>query len=572
MLEGPHYNANMLFIKVMANFDVSKTDLCTKYRLGLENALAKADFLNEPDTVLVQAFTLFLFIARRHENPRVVYMMTGLVIRMAQYIGLHRDGAHFKHLTPFEVEMRRRVWWVVCMLDMRSSEDQGTDLTIASGSFDTKIPLNINDTDIGPESKEMPAERYGVTDMSFPRIAASMTDVMRKMMALGITDDMSIIEEKGRLVNEIYQKFDQEYFQHSTESGNIAYWVAASVARLIMAKMTLIVFLPIIFSTQNQHMTAELRNKLLISAIEVAEYNHVLNAEQACRQWRWVYQTHTHWHAIVYLMIETSRRPWSPMVERAWVALHSSWLIPSQASAEKNRGIWIPLRRLIGKAGKHRNSELARLRANPQAAALLEVEDQEGPWPSSSGPFATGSSAVTFRERWRQLIAAPDASREDTSAMSSSGAEPNILLSAPTYRDPSPVPPISDVSTGFSGATAAFGSTHLEAPVTSTIATHAGVGDRQQEPGATTDAYQTPSFAQADMQSFDPAPAIPADWSAGLSMGPGFIPGLWGQADGPVDVSASLEGDFLNPNMDFGGEVNWFEWFESAKGIDEDKN
>src|SRR5215469_13666441 len=146
----------------MTNFGSSKTDLSLKYRLGLEHALAKADFLNVPDIVLVQALALFLCLVRRHDSPRFVWMMTGLLIRMAQYLGLQRDGTHFEHLTPFEIEMRRRVWFTVGMLDMRASEDQGTDMTITNGSFDTKAPLNINEADIDPESKQMPPERDGV--------------------------------------------------------------------------------------------------------------------------------------------------------------------------------------------------------------------------------------------------------------------------------------------------------------------------------------------------------------------------------------------------------------------------
>ena len=98
-----------LLEQVMIKFGSSKTDLNLKYRIGLEHALAKADFLNAPDIVLVQAFAIFLLLLRRHDSPRFVWMMTGLLIRMAQYLGLQRDGAHFEHLTPFDIEMRRKL-------------------------------------------------------------------------------------------------------------------------------------------------------------------------------------------------------------------------------------------------------------------------------------------------------------------------------------------------------------------------------------------------------------------------------------------------------------------------------
>ena len=114
----------------MTNFGEAKLDLLLRYRRGLETAFAKADFLNSPNTTLLQAFALFLFLVRCYDSPRYVWMQTGLLVRMAHYVGLQRDGAQFNHLSPYEIEMRRRVWWAVILLDVRASEDQGTDTII----------------------------------------------------------------------------------------------------------------------------------------------------------------------------------------------------------------------------------------------------------------------------------------------------------------------------------------------------------------------------------------------------------------------------------------------------------
>lgn len=554
----------------MTNFGSSKTDLNLKYRLGLEHALAKADFLNVPDITLVQAFALFLCLVRRHDSPRFVWMMTGLVIRMAQYLGLQRDGTHFKHLTPFEIEMRRKVWWAVCMLDVRASEDQGTDLTITSGSFDTRIPLNINDADIDPETKQMPTERDGVTDMSFARIWFGIGDIMRQMMALSVRDGVAGLEDQSRLLNEIYQKFEQGYCQYTTESGNIAYWVGVTISRLVMAKMTLIVFLPVLFSSPSEQISDEVRAKLLVSAIEVAEYNHALNAEQACRQWRWIYQTYTHWHAIVYLMIEISRRPWSPIVERAWVALHSSWLIPVQTPIDKNLRIWVPLRKLMDKACKHRNGELNRLRADHQAAARLEIEDQKIPLPSSSGPFPTGSSVDIFRERWRQLVATPEGSGDGTKTSGISGAglaDPSVhttYTSQPTARF------IYADSPGVSSSKMTFEPTYLGTSGQQAGQTLEGTNIRDLEPAITTNAPSKLASGQIVGPSYNSFPTVPTDWSDGRTMEPGVVPWLWADADSSVDVFSNVNVGSIDVNMDLDGEVNWYNWVEAAKGTEWD--
>ncbi|KIW29504.1 uncharacterized protein PV07_05317 [Cladophialophora immunda] len=551
---------------VMTHFGAPKSELSLKYRLGLEHCLAKADFLTVPNLALVQAFALFLCLARRHDSPRFVWMMTGLVIRMAQFLGLQRDGVHFKHQAPFEIEMRRRLWWTLCRLDLRASEDQGTDLTIVNGSFDTKIPLNINDADIHPESKLTPTERYGVTDMTFARISAGIVDVMRQMMTLSAGDGVAGLEHQNHLLNEIYQKFEQEYFQHTFESGNIAYWVAVTVARMVMAKMTLIVFLPALFSTPGEHISDEIRIKLLVSAIEVAEYNHALNTEQACRHWRWLYQSHTHWHAIVYLLIEISQRPWSSTVERAWVALHSKWLIPTQALTDKNLRIWIPLRKLMTKALKHRDAELQRLRADPQAAAMLEIEDIKNPVPASSGPFSAGSSVDVFRERWRQLVAMPTEPPDQRYASQA----PNMGLAGPTVHGIYTQP----LSAGFvpSGG---LGDLDFHVPVETP---YLGTNGQQfnvpnpnkPKPPITTDVFGALASNQAQEQSYNSNSTVPHEWADGRTMGPGFYPWLWADADPSVDVFSNWDVDSVDANIDLGGEVNWYDWVKSARGTEWD--
>ncbi|KAL9618378.1 MAG: hypothetical protein Q9160_006886 [Pyrenula sp. 1 TL-2023] len=541
-----------------------KTDLILKYRLGLEHALAEADFLNVPNILLVQALTIFLFLARRHDSPRFVWMMTGSVVRMSQYLGLQRDGTHFKHLTPFEIEMRRRVWWAVCMLDLRASEDQAMDLTITGGSFDTKIPLNINDADITPESKQLPTERYGITDMSFERICAAITEIMRQMMARGAGNDPADLEDQSLSLNRIYQKFEEEYLQFTTESGNITYWVAVTVARITMAKMALIVFLPVLFSSPGEHISDEIRTKLLVSAIEVAEYNHALNAERACRHWRWIYQTYTHWHAIIYLAIETSRRPWSATVERAWVGLHSCWLIPAQNPIDKDLRIWIPLRKLMHKARKHRDAELTRLRADPQEAAMLEMEDHQIPLPSSSGPFPTGSSVEKFRERWRQLVATPSEYEHDAQASGSSGTElVNQSINASYAAQPTPrLTPGHDARPDTMSAniysTANRRQTGRNREITDT-------DFRDSEPAAMTDTLNESAWKELDVPSLESFPSVPTDWSDGRTMGPGFVPWLWADADPSIDVFSNMDVDPIYNNMDFDREMDWYNWLESAQ-------
>jgi hypothetical protein len=558
----------------MASFGSSKSELNLKYRLGLEHALAKADFLNAPDIVLVQAFAIFLFLVRRHDSPRFVWMMTGLVIRMAQALGMHRDGTHFEHLTPYEVEMRRRIWWALCLLDMRASEDQGMDLTITHGSFDTKLPLNINDVDIDPNSKQRPTEREGISDMTFALVTFKVCEVTRQMLAVGLKDGALSLEDQSRLLNEIYERLDRTYLQYTDESGNLAYWVLVNCTRLVMAKMMLIIYLPVLFSSPSEHFSDEMRTKLFVAAIEVAEYNHALNAEEACRDWRWIFQVYTHWHAIVYLLIEITRRPWSPIVERAWVALHSSWLIPAQSNIDKNLRIWVPLRKLMARARKHRDTALRRLRADTWVAERLEMEDRKIPQPASPGPFPDSDSVECFRERWRKLVTMPQGPRDG----SQTAAQPSIEAATsshsihPVQTSPPTVGSVPLYSTGVSGSHTSFEPAylHVNPPQIDRIPSSDLSNSNTPDLGSDMpiNAHSQVASGQTAGSSYNPFPTVPADWSDARSLGPGFVPWLWADADPSVDVFAYVDVDAMDLNMDLDGEVNWRNWLESAKGME----
>ncbi|KAI0387009.1 fungal-specific transcription factor domain-containing protein [Hypomontagnella monticulosa] len=551
---------------IVANFGASKSELNLKYRLGFEHALAQADFLNVLDIVIVQALVIFLCLVRRHDSPRYVWMMTGLVIRMAQALGLHRDGSRFPNLTPFEIEMRRRLWWGVCMLDVRASEDQGMDLTIAHGSFDTKLPSNINDTDIDPETKEMPKPREGISDSTFFLVACDQCDISRQMMAVSLQDGRPRLDEQNRLLNEYHERLENKYLRYNSETGSVAHWLSITIARLVVSKMRLIVYFPILFSPTSEDSSEELRSRLFISAIEVAEYNHALNAEHACRYWRWIFQTYTHWYAVVYMLIEASRRPWGPTVERAWVALHSSWLLPAQWTSNKNLRVWVPLRKLMAKARRHRDAELERLRNDPQAAHRLEAEDRLAAQPASPGPFPSVDSAEYFRDRWRELVDMPLGSGENMQAAAKhggAGVAPSPSFARPTeIRGPEfgSMPPYNAHALASQPM---FTPTYSQssAPQDGSNVQH---GSNASELGSGVTANLHGQFSLVGQPADPSYGAFP---TSATGLGPSFGAWLWADADPSVDMFADMNMD-MDLNVDVDGEIDWNNWVESAKGME----
>ncbi|KAI9640582.1 hypothetical protein NHQ30_010881 [Ciborinia camelliae] len=533
---------------ILTNFGCTKSELSFNYRLGLEHCLAKADFLSEPDITLVQAMVIFLFLVRRQESPKFVWMMTGLVIRMAQALGLHRDGSHFPNLTPYEVETRRRVWWAVCLLDLRASEDQGTELTTTSSSVDTKIPLNIDDADLKPHTTQMPPERQGVTDLTLTVVSAEMCDVMRRLMTSGMGEGSSGAENQNLLLSDLYGAVDRRFLQYNTGSKNIASWCLSTLARMVVSKMNLILNLPVLFSSPSENHSEKVRTELLISAIEVAEYNHALNSEKDCQQWNWLFQTCTHWHAIVYLLIETSRRQWSPIVERAWAVLHSKWLIPrqltNQSERDKNSRIWVPLRKLMTKTRKHRVAELQRLREDSWSATQLELEDGRIPLPASPVPSYDGKSDNIFRDRWRELLAIPQEIENGKKT-----GEPHTSVSITGNAPNTPQQTFNSTSGCGNGDLRPIDSNNLVGQNLNSINNY-----QAQSPQCQIGRKQTENLLHDAMDT------VPQNWTTGQPLGSNTMSSSWSDADPSMGIFADMDA-----NMDLDMDVNWYEWIESAQ-------
>lgn len=166
--------------QVRTNLNMDKTVLLKRYRFATEQALARANFLVSSEIVTLQAFVLFLVCVRTHDDSRAIWSLTGLMIRLAQSIGLHQDGQPLG-LSVFETEMRRRLWWQIRMLDIRAAEDFATDPTITEISSDTQMPLNINDTDLNVTSETYPKRRTGLSDMTFSLIRYEIGNIATKL-------------------------------------------------------------------------------------------------------------------------------------------------------------------------------------------------------------------------------------------------------------------------------------------------------------------------------------------------------------------------------------------------------
>ncbi|KAJ6441385.1 fungal specific transcription factor domain-containing protein [Purpureocillium lavendulum] len=434
--------------EVMAKFGTNKEELLKQYRFCMEHSLAKARFLDTSEIAVVQALTIFLTVTRKHDESRFCWALTGLLIRVAQGLGLHRDGT-LLHLSPFDTEMRRRIWWAILLLDFRSAEALGTDLTVGERSYNTKLPSNINDADISAESTEPPAPRAGKSDTAVAIVRAEICTLSRRLAAFSLDESPALADiqkrttaEKEKLLLETYRHVDETFLQYVRDDSEPLYWVAAMIARIIMAKNRLVIYQATLFPGSGFERPAEWRLRNYTAAIEVLEYSHELNLNDRYKQFRWLFKTYNNWFIVAYILMETCSRPWSALVERGWEAVNGYEKDPvTVAKRADQAAVFLPLRQLFARARKHREQEKARLMAQhaetvtvgpadginvvqPQASPSAEMERRnvEDDFRTQPGLDNPGSPAYLFATQESlasaPLVGAGDINLDETATVS----------------------------------------------------------------------------------------------------------------------------------------------------------
>ncbi|KAL2845706.1 fungal-specific transcription factor domain-containing protein [Aspergillus pseudoustus] len=87
------------------------------------------------------------------------WLLISTILHLAIRMGYHRDPDHFPGISPFEGEMRRRIWITILQLDLTLSLEMGLPRSATDTHIDTKLPRNLRDCDFEEDTTEMPSPR-----------------------------------------------------------------------------------------------------------------------------------------------------------------------------------------------------------------------------------------------------------------------------------------------------------------------------------------------------------------------------------------------------------------------------
>ncbi|GLA55670.1 hypothetical protein AnigIFM63604_002612 [Aspergillus niger] len=379
---------------------VSKAHASETYLFAAEQALARADLLNTQSVTLLQAAVLFLFALRNEDDSRTVWSLTALIFHIAQAMGLHRDGVVFG-LKPMETELRRRLWWHICLLDARSSEYHGCEPIVRDSAFDTKLPLNVEDADLTADMSELPTERTGVTGMYFCLIRCEVMRTMWKLSCVApglgssrLGTGRPSLKEREALVQNLHDRLEERYLQHCDISQPFGL-ASTFVARLMVARAWLVARYLLDEKEHGDNLSGPVRDQLFMSSIEVLELSSLVLTSKAIAHWSWHSKTHIQWHAVAFVLSEICTRPPSADCDRAWQYVNTVYNNWKMKESGRKGTLWRPIRRLMAKAQYIREMQeldpagRGRQRAPPNRDSMQGVLGPEMCWGTNAAYVST---------------------------------------------------------------------------------------------------------------------------------------------------------------------------------------
>lgn len=287
-------------------------------------------------------------------DPRQVFCLIGIAVRIAQRMGLHQDPAGYG-LAPIEVEQRRRLWWTIVGHDRRIGEITGSTVTALSSGGNCKLPLNVNDSDLHIDGTELPKPHDGPTEMLF---ALTRLEIAMAVASDSNRDSAKINPEQAspsasstfqgsaapppscssnvflptiRVAGQDSPPYtfdgfcahmEEAYLRHCDPKIPLHFFTM-TMTRQTLSKMRVMVYLMRMYDRERPLEETE-RESLFLLSIQMVEYDNVVHASESLKPFKWFTAHHFPFPAYMFLVQELRQRCHGPAVERAWQAISAN--------------------------------------------------------------------------------------------------------------------------------------------------------------------------------------------------------------------------------------------------------
>jgi hypothetical protein len=136
-------------------------EIVRSYRNSCMQALIRSHY-TKPGPYTIETLIMYMegeFLIINDDQVHL-YLLIGNIVRLSLRMGLHRDATKVGgNITPFQAEMRRRVWHHIAQIDLLGSFHIGLPGMVGAIESDTLYPQNLRDEDLDESSTELPPGR-----------------------------------------------------------------------------------------------------------------------------------------------------------------------------------------------------------------------------------------------------------------------------------------------------------------------------------------------------------------------------------------------------------------------------
>ncbi|KAK1829648.1 hypothetical protein QBC39DRAFT_262647 [Podospora conica] len=164
----------------------SQPDKYRRLRAAAGWALVASKYTS-PSHTKMQAFLLYVateFMTNRTSSANC-YVLSSVAIRLMLQMGLHRDPDKLPNISPFDGEMRRRLWHLSAQIELLTSFHMGLPSLLAGLETDVNPVSNLADDDIHPGMAALPAPRSDAehTPMTYARWKSQVCAIFGRIAA-----------------------------------------------------------------------------------------------------------------------------------------------------------------------------------------------------------------------------------------------------------------------------------------------------------------------------------------------------------------------------------------------------
>ena len=225
--------------------------------------------------------------------------------------------------------MRRRLWWQIVILDVLSARLSGAanyaDFCLY---WDTKRPLNVNDSDLNPNMTELPVEHAGVTEMLFCCIRHEIGNFMHRSKQWepsgkdwrSMNGSTSIIE-KDKAIDQLEHRLQENFLRHCDLSIPF-HLLATYLGRSAICQIRLMAHHPRQYSNKGIDLPKNERDLLFRTAMKILEYANLAHSNKSLRGYLWHVNNSFPFDAFIYVLGEMNVRADGDSIAQAWLQIN----------------------------------------------------------------------------------------------------------------------------------------------------------------------------------------------------------------------------------------------------------